>query len=171
MALWIDPVACCTLAPQRDHSSPHSRRASRARGSCASRPHPRAPPLAGAARGPALSHVPAVRPATACYSAAAVLLLGFFSFFFLNSFCKSSSPKPRLKQTRIFAPHPEDRRWPFQLLLHIRESAEVSLSKKLTVFGIVATGVGPIKGFFESSWKCPGLALGTAEFRGGLLFP
>lgn len=94
----------------------------------------------------------------------------FFSFF-LNSFCRSSSPKPRLKQTRIFAPHPEDRRWPFQLLLPIRESADVSLSKKLTVFGIVATGVGPIKGFFESSWKCPGLALGTAEFRGGLLFP
>lgn len=84
MALWIDPVACCTPAPQRDHSSPHSRRASRARGSCAPRPHPRAPPLAGAARGPALSHVPAVRPATACYSAAAVLLLGFFSFFFFK---------------------------------------------------------------------------------------
>lgn len=170
MALWIDPVACCTPAPQRDHSSPHSRRASRARGSCAPRPHPRAPPLAGAARGPALSHVPAVRPATACYSAAAVLLLGFFSFFFKLLLQIKLSKAPPEADPDLRTP-PRGQRWPFQLLSPIRESADVPLSKKLTVFGTVATGVGPIRGFFESSWKCPGLALGTAEFRGGLLFP
>lgn len=82
MALRIDPAARCTSAPQRDRSSPHSRRASRGRGSCAPRPHPRAPPLAGAARGPAPSHVPSVRPATACYSCCCYYL----AFFFFNSF-------------------------------------------------------------------------------------
>jgi hypothetical protein len=40
MALWIDPVARCTSAPQLDHSSPHSRRASRAAGAARSGPTP-----------------------------------------------------------------------------------------------------------------------------------
>lgn len=40
MALWIDPVARCTSAPQLDHSSPHSRRASRAAGAARSCPTP-----------------------------------------------------------------------------------------------------------------------------------
>lgn len=92
-----------------------------------------------------------------CCCCCATTWLFFFSFFFLNSFCRSSSPKPRLKQTRIFAPHPEDRRWPFQLLSPIRESADVPLSKKLTVFGTVALQAwGPSK----DSSKAAGSARG-----------
>lgn len=152
MALWIDPVACCTSAPQRDHSRPHSRRASRARGSCAPRPHPRAPPLAGSARGPAPSHVPSVGPATACSSSATIWLLK-------RKKKKAAVDEGRQNPAwgRPGAEYAEERKWPFQLRSPIREPADVPLSKKLAAFGkVLLQAWGPSK----DSSKAAGSARG-----------
>lgn len=99
--------------------------------------------------------------------------LFFFSFFFFKKLLlqiKLSKAPPEADPDLRTPPRGQKVALP-AALTHQRIRRCATFQKVNCVWHRRATGVGPIKGFFESSWKCPGLALGTAEFRGGLLFP